>query len=126
MAEAALAAGARIECRSAEWLVRRLGRTSHGQQVVDVVGAAGSFKVLQPELEAQRERLRRLRGRQVEQLQRSLAADQRPQPIQEKHRLAAQKAIEERFNDHERFVADVMTIEAAPYLKLVAVLHREA
>jgi len=65
--EAVLAPGARIECRSAEWLVRGLCRSSDGQQVVDVVGvspflrekqarflveverAAGSFKVLQPE-----------------------------------------------------------------------------
>jgi len=65
--EAVLAPGARSECRSAEWLVRGLGRSSDGQQVVDVVGvspflrekearflvevekAAGSFKVLQPE-----------------------------------------------------------------------------
>jgi hypothetical protein len=60
--EAVLAPGARIECRSAEWL----GRSSDGQQVVDVVGVlpflrqkearflvevetvAGGFKVLQP------------------------------------------------------------------------------
>ena len=58
MPEAVLAPGARIECHSAEWLVRSLGRSSDGQQVVDVVGgvspflqekAAGSFKVLQPE-----------------------------------------------------------------------------
>jgi SNF2 family DNA or RNA helicase len=67
MPEAVLAPGARIECRSAEWLVRSLGRSSDGQQVVDVVGvspflqekearflvevekSAGSFKVLQPE-----------------------------------------------------------------------------
>ena len=80
---------------------------------------------MRPELEAQRERLNRLRGRQVEQLQLSLAADQRPSQIKEKHRLAEQKAIDERFNDHERFVAEVMTIEPSPYLKLVAVLHRE-
>ncbi|GDX78180.1 hypothetical protein LBMAG41_32600 [Cyanobium sp.] len=67
MPEAVLAPGARIECRSAEWLVRGLGRSSDGMQVVDVVGvspylrekearflveverAAGGFKVLQPE-----------------------------------------------------------------------------
>jgi len=81
---------------------------------------------MQPELQAQRERLKRLRGRQVEQLQRSFAADQRPQQIKEKRRLAQQKAIEVRFDDHERFVNEVMTIEPAPYLKVVAVLHREA
>ena len=86
---------------------------------------------VQPELEAQRERLRRLRGRQVEQLELSLAANQRPQQIkdkhrQDKHRQEKQKAIDGRFEDHERFVSQVMTIDPAPYLKLVAVLHREA
>ncbi|MFS6818122.1 hypothetical protein AAF134_01725 [Synechococcus lacustris Tous-12m] len=80
---------------------------------------------MQPELEAQRERLRRLRGRQEQQLQLSFQADQRPQQIKEKRRLAEQKAIDTRFQDHERFVSEVMTIEPAPYLKLVAVLHRE-
>jgi len=48
-------------------------------------------------------RLRRLRGRQVEQ-----------------------QAIDGRFLDHERFVSEVMMIDPAPHLKLVAVLHREA
>jgi superfamily II DNA/RNA helicase len=81
---------------------------------------------MQPELQAQRERLKRLRVRQVEQLELSYANDQRPQQIKEKHRLAQQKAIDVRFDDHERFVAEVMTIEPAPYLKVVAVLHREA
>jgi len=81
---------------------------------------------MQPELEAQRERLKRLRGRQVEQLQLSYEADQRPLQIKEKRRLAQQKAIDGRFDDHERFVNEVMTIEPAPYLKVVAVLHREA
>lgn len=81
---------------------------------------------MQPELQAQRERLRRLRGRQVEQLELSYASDQRPQQIKEKRRLDQQKAIDVRFDDHERFVNDVMTIEPAPYLKVVAVLHREA
>jgi len=81
---------------------------------------------VQPELEAQRERLRRLRGRQVEQLELSLAGNQRPQQIKDKQRQEKQKAIDGRFLDHERFVSEVMTIDPAPYLKLVAVLHREA
>ncbi|MEY4807904.1 hypothetical protein [Vulcanococcus limneticus] len=42
------------------------------------------------------------------------------------HRQEKQKAIDGRFLDHERFVSQVMTIDPAPYLKLVAVLHREA
>ncbi len=79
-----------------------------------------------PALDAQRERLRRLRGRQEEQLALTFNADQRPQQIKEKQRQINQRAINVRFQDHERFVSDVMTIEPAPYLKLVAVLHREA
>jgi hypothetical protein len=67
-----------------------------------------------------------LRGRQVEQLELSLAGNQRPQQIKDKHRQEKQKAIDGRFEDHERFVSQVMTIDPAPYLKLVAVLHREA
>lgn len=81
---------------------------------------------MQPELQEQRERLRRLRGRQVEQLELAYASDQRRQEIKDKIRQDKQNAIERRFQDHERFIQDVMTIEPAPYLKLVAVLHREA
>ena len=81
---------------------------------------------MQPELEAQRERLKRLRGRQEQQLQLKFEANRRPETIKEKWRLDEQKAIHTRFDDHERFVAEVMTIEPAPYLKVVAVLHREA
>ena len=81
---------------------------------------------MQPELEAQRQRLKRLRGRQEQQLELSYVKDQRPQQIKEKRRLAEQKAIDGRFDDHERFVNTVMTIDPATYLKLVAVLHREA
>jgi hypothetical protein len=62
----------------------------------------------------------------VEQLELSLAGNQRPQQIKDKHRQEKQKAIDGRFEDHERFVSQVMTIDPAPYLKLVAVLHREA
>ena len=81
---------------------------------------------MQPELEAQRERLKRLRGRQEQQLQLNFDNDKRPNQIKEKQRSADQNRIERRFQDHERFIQDVMTIEPAPYLKLVAVLHREA
>jgi hypothetical protein len=53
-------------------------------------------------------------------------ADQRRKEIKDKIRHDKQKAIEDRFDDHERFVNEVMTIEPAPYLKVMAVLHREA
>jgi superfamily II DNA or RNA helicase len=78
----------------------------------------------EPELQNQRERLRRLRGRQEQQLEFAFSSDGRPAVIKEKERSQRQKEINQRFEDHERFVAEVMMIEAAPYLKLVAVLHR--
>ena len=81
---------------------------------------------MKPELEAQRDRLRRLRCRQQEQLQLAYESSQRPQQVKEKQRIADQSRIDRRFDDHERFMQEVMTIEPAPYLKLVAVLHREA
>ena len=40
---------------------------------------------------------------------------------------SGQPVIQERlFESHQRYVEDVMTTEEAPYLKLVAVLHRPA
>ena len=40
MIKAVLAPGARIECRSAEWLVRRISRSSDGEQIIDVIGVS--------------------------------------------------------------------------------------
>lgn len=78
----------------------------------------------EPELQRQRERLRLLRGRQEQQLEWAFKNDGRAEVTKQKDRSQKQKQIDKRFDDHERFVAEVMTIEAAPYLKLVAVLHR--
>lgn len=57
---------------------------------------------LQPELEAQRERLKLLPGR-----------------------LTEQKAIDARFDDLEGLVNEMMSIEPAPFRKVAAVPHRE-
>jgi hypothetical protein len=40
-------------------------------------------------------------------------------------RVGEQK-VERLFESHRRYVEDVLTTEEAPYLKLVAVLHRPA
>ena len=81
---------------------------------------------MQPELNAQQERLQRLRDRQVQRLTLDHAKDRSTQQVRDKKRAESMKQIDVRFQDHQRFVREVMTIEAAPYLKLVAVLHREA
>jgi len=81
---------------------------------------------MQPELNAQQERLQRLRDRQVQRLTLDHAEDRSAQQVRDKRRAEGMKRINLRFQDHQRFVRDVMTIESAPYLQLVAVLHREA
>jgi hypothetical protein len=55
----------------------------------------------------------------VEQLELSLAGNQRPRQIKDKHLQEKQKAIDGRFEDHERFVSEVMTIDPAPRPLLV-------
>lgn len=80
---------------------------------------------VQPELEAQRKRLDALRSKQVRQLDLAIAADNSKQIVKDRKRADRMAQIERRFADHERFVDDVMSIEPSPYLKLIAVLHRE-
>ena len=80
---------------------------------------------VQPELEAQRRRLEQLRSKQVRQLDLAIAADNSKQIVKDRKRADRMAQIERRFADHERFVDDVMSIEPSPYLKLIAVLHRE-
>ena len=81
---------------------------------------------IQPALNAQRERLQRLRARQVERLNAKYAADRSMQKVKDKKRAEDMKQIDERFQDHERFMSETMTIKPDPYLKLVAVLRGEA
>ncbi len=83
-------------------------------------------KTMNPELEAQRERLKRLRGLQTEQLKISFENDKRRQEIKNKDLIYKKKAIDRRFDDNENFMQNVMTIEPVPYLKLIAILHRES
>ena len=79
---------------------------------------------MQPQLAEQTERLERLRGKQVRQLQLNFEQDGSVLAVKaEKLRLEELK-VERLFESHRTYVEDVMTTEEAPYLKLVAVLHR--
>ena len=80
---------------------------------------------MKPELELQREKLKRLRELQYDQLQLAFQNDKRREQIKDKDRIDKKKGIDRRFDDHERFMQNVMSIEPVPYLKLVAVMHRE-
>ncbi len=81
---------------------------------------------MKPELELQRVRLKRLRELQYNQLQVDFQNDRRKVQIRDKDLIYKKRAIDIRFNDHERFIENVMSIEPVPYLKLVAVFYREA
>ena len=80
---------------------------------------------MKPELEVQRERLKRLRRLQTEQLEISFENDKRRNEIKNKDLFNQKKIIDRRFDDHENFMQNVMSIEPAPYLKLIAVFYRE-
>ena len=80
---------------------------------------------MKPELEAQRERLKRLKGLHTNQLQMSFENDKRRKEIKNKDLIDKQKVIDRRFDDHESFMQNVMSIEPVPYLKVIAVLYRE-
>ena len=80
---------------------------------------------MKPELEAQRERLKRLKGLQTNQLKMSFENDKRRKEIKNKDLIDKQKVIDRRFDDHESFMQNVMSIEPVPYLKVIAVLYRD-
>ena len=55
----------------------------------------------------------------------SFENDKRRNEIKNKDLFNQKKIIDRRFDDHENFMQNVMSIEPAPYLKLIAVFYRE-
>ena len=81
---------------------------------------------MQPLLAEQSERLERLRSKQVQHLQRNFEQDGSVMAVKAEKLRQGEIRVERLFESHRRYVEDVMTTEEAPYLKLVAVLHRSA
>jgi phosphomannomutase len=79
---------------------------------------------LQKQLQAQADRLTRLYGSHVQQLELALGQDQILTTIQEQRRQRQQNQIEKIFADYRDWVQLSMTTETEPYIKLVAVLRR--
>jgi hypothetical protein len=79
---------------------------------------------MQPLLAEQTERLERLRGKQVQQLQLNFEQDGSVVSVKAEKLRKGELKVQRLFESHQRYVEDVMTTEEAPYLKLVAVLHR--
>jgi hypothetical protein len=79
---------------------------------------------MHPQLAEQTERLERLRGKQVQQLRRNFEQDGSVASVKAEKLRQGELRVERLFESHQRYVEDVMTTEEAPYLKLVAVLHR--
>ena len=81
---------------------------------------------MEPQLAEQGERLERLRGKQVQQLRLNFEQDGSAVAVKAEKLRQEELRVERLFESHRRYVEDVMTTEEAPYLKLVAVLHRLA
>jgi len=79
---------------------------------------------MQPQLAEQTERLARLRGKQVQQLRLNFEQDGSVVSVKAEKLRQGELRVQRLFDSHQRYVEDVMTTEDAPYLKLVAVLHR--
>jgi hypothetical protein len=77
---------------------------------------------LTPQLEAQRDRLSRLKGNHSRQLQLKFDQEAHPTTLKEQHRHQEEQRLDRLFQDYEHWVDLSMTIEQDPYLKLVAVL----
>ncbi len=80
---------------------------------------------LTPQLQQQRERLERLKGRHFEQMEFRFETDSRSVDIKAQRRQKELNRIERIFQDYESWVELSMTTEAEPYIKLIAVLQGE-
>ncbi|MEA5555598.1 DEAD/DEAH box helicase [Nodularia spumigena] len=78
---------------------------------------------LNPKLQEQQERLERLQGYHVEQLELSFEQDKRPQTIKEQQQQKRRTDIDKIFQDYRDWVNLSMTTETEPYIKLIAVLR---
>jgi superfamily II DNA or RNA helicase len=81
---------------------------------------------MEPLLAEQSERLQRLRAKQEEQLRQNFEQDGSVVSVKAEKLRQGELRVQRLFDSHQRYVEDVMTTEEAPYLKLVAVLHRPA
>jgi hypothetical protein len=81
---------------------------------------------MEPQLAEQTERLERLRAKQEEQLRQNFEQDGSVVSVKTEKLRQGELRVQRLFDSHQRYVEDVMTTEEAPYLKLVAVLHRPA
>ena len=79
---------------------------------------------LAPKLKEQQERLERLQGHHLEQLELRFEGDKRPETIKQQRRRGELSYIEKIFKDYRDWVELSMTTEPDPYIKLVAVFRR--
>ena len=79
-------------------------------------------KTTQPLLNQQLEELKRLRGKQVHQLELALDRSRQDDHFKESKKNQQMKRIEEIFSSYQHWVEDTMQTEPAPYIQLMAVL----
>ena len=81
---------------------------------------------LDPQLQEQLERLERLKSRHDEQLTLNVVDVNESIGRRQQRQDAEKKRVEQAFSDHRRWVKLSMTMEAEPFIKLVAVLVDDA
>jgi hypothetical protein len=79
---------------------------------------------LTPKLKEQQERLERLKGYHIEQLDLRFEDDKRPEAIKKQRRQGELSHIEKIFKDYRDWVELSMTTEPDPYIQIVAVFRR--
>jgi len=80
---------------------------------------------LTPKLKEQQERLERLKGHHIKQLELRFEDDKRPEANKQQRRQGELSHIEKIFQDYRDWVNLSMTTEPEPYIKLVAVLKAQ-
>jgi hypothetical protein len=77
-----------------------------------------------PKLEAQLSELKKLRSRQVEQLELALFSDKRIDQFKQNRRNTQMKHIEDVFTHYQRWVEDTLQTEPEPYIQIIAIIAR--
>jgi len=80
----------------------------------------GFDRQMRAQLGRQQAELARLKRRQLEQLEVTLARSEQAQVSKDHRRAERSRAINQIFDDYQRWVADTLTTERGPYIQVIA------
>jgi len=89
----------------------------------EVIARRDAFdKQIKAQLDHQIAELKRLRGRQFEQMELKLENSEQNMSIKERRRAERTKEINTIFDDYQKWIEDTLTTERDPYLQVIAVV----